>query len=46
MVVLIVDGKEYPLNEKQAALMTYVSEAEALENGNVNLSSHRSSSRI
>lgn len=38
MVVVIVDGKEYNLDEKVVAVMKYISEAEAMETGhNVNL---------
>ena len=30
MVVVIVDGKEYNLNEQQVASMKYIEEAEAI----------------
>ena len=33
MVVVIVDGKEYNLNEQQTASMKYIEEAEAIEKG-------------
>ena len=33
MVVVVVDGKEYNLNEQQVATMKYVEEAEAIEKG-------------
>ena len=33
MVVVIVDGKEYNLNEQQVAAMKYIEEAEAIEKG-------------
>jgi hypothetical protein len=37
MVVVLVDGKEYNLNEQQVGAMKYIEEAEAIEKGsNVN----------
>lgn len=30
MVVVVVDGKEYNLNEQQVAVMKYIEEAEAI----------------
>ena len=33
MVSVIVDGKEYNLNEKQVASMKYIAEAQAIEKG-------------
>ena len=33
MSQVIVDGKEYKLNEKQVAAMKYIEEAEAIEKG-------------
>ena len=33
MIAVIVDGKEYKLNEKQVAAMKYFEEAQALEKG-------------
>lgn len=45
MVVVIVDGKEYNLDEKVVAAMEYIPEAEAMEKGhNVNLLLRRSPS--
>ena len=33
MVVVVVDGKEYNLNEQQVTAMKYIEEAEAIEKG-------------
>ena len=33
MVVVIVDGKEYNLNQQQVTAMKYIEEAEAIEKG-------------
>ena len=33
MIAVIVDGKEYNLNEKQVATMKYIEEADAIEKG-------------
>lgn len=47
MVIVVVDGKEYNLDENVVALMKYIQEAEAMEKGhNVRTPSHRSPSPI